>query len=316
MQTEIEANKIALIEVPSSAGARHAGQELAPQKLRDAGLAEGLRERGHELLDLTEVAEATYEPDTEHPTQQNLSLVLRVTEQVTSSTDSALAQQAWPLVIGGDCTITIGVVAALSKRFERLGLLYLDGDLDLNTPDTTSSGILDGMVLAHLLGKGSDRLSRTGPKFPLMEEADVTLFGYSPEGGGIDPVEIELLRETKMAKYPLDRISGDVRSAAERALRELEAKVDHILIHFDVDVIDADDFPAVDVPHQPGLRLSQAQEALEIFLTSRKAVGLVVTEFNAKRDEDGKLARLLAETIQSAVARRQATDTDDRRNIG
>jgi len=303
MQAEFDVNKMALISVPSSAGARYPGQELAPQSLRDAGLAECLREDGHDLLELNGVTEATYAPDTENPQQQNLALVLRVLEQVSSSTDAALAQRAWPLVIGGDCTITLGVLAALTRRFESLGLLYLDGDVDLNTPETTVTGILDGMVLAHVLGNGSEQLNRLGPKYPLVEEADVTLFGYSPDAGGIDPVEVELLRETKMAKYPLDQITGNVRSAAARALRDLESRVEHILIHFDVDVIDADDFPAADVLHKPGLRMSQVQQALEVFLTSRKVVGLVVTEFNAARDADGKLARLLTETIRNAIGR-------------
>ena len=87
---------------------------------------------------------------------------------------------------------------------------------------------------------------------------------------------------------------------ATRALQALESKVEHILIHFDVDVIDHDDFPAVDVPHHPGLKLEQVQDALKVFLKSPKSIGLVVTEFNASCDKNNKLAGRLVDLLRQA----------------
>lgn len=299
-QAVLDTNRIALIGAPSSAGARLVGQEQAPQRLREAGLLQHLRSDGHDVVDLGDLAQVTFAPDLKHPKQQNLSLVVNVLEQVAGRVESALADGAWPLVIGGDCTVTIGVLAAMTKHFPRLGLLYLDGDLDLNTPETTFTGILDGMVLAHILGNGAEELSRFGGRYPLLEEQDIALFGYSKEAGGVDPVEIELLRDSQMAKFPMEEVRDDVRDAATQALRDLEQRVDHILVHFDVDVVDVADFPAVDVPHDPGLGLLQVQEALSIFLGSRKSVGLVVTEFNPSRDNDGTLAMKLIDVIRAA----------------
>ncbi len=299
-QSALDANRIALIGAPSSAGARFVGQEQAPQSLRDAGLVQLLRSDGHEVVDLGDLAQASFAPDPQHPKQQNLSLVVSVLEQVANRVESALADGMWPLVIGGDCTVTIGVLAALAKHFPKLGLMYLDGDVDLNTPETTHTGILDGMVLAHILGEGAEELSRFGCRYPLLEEQDITLFGYSTEAGGVDPVEIGLLEDTRMAKYPMEKVRDGVRDAATGALRDLEQEVDHILVHFDVDVVDVADFAAVDVPHDPGLGLLQVREALSIFLESHKSVGLVVTEFNASRDSDGTLALQLIELIREA----------------
>ena len=306
-QSLFDANRVALIGVPSSAGARQAGQEQAPRCLRLSGLVERLRSNGHDVVDLGDLTQVFFSPDTQNPKQQNLPLVLSVLEKVASAVDLAVAERAWPLVVGGDCTITIGVLAALTKRLANLGLIYLDGDVDLNTPETTNSGIFDGMVLAHILGEGANELSHFGPRHPLLEERNITLFGYSAQAGGIDPVEVKLLQDAQMAKYPLEEIANGVRAAAARALRELESKAEHILVHFDVDVVDFDDFPAVDVPHKPGLSLSKAQEALGVFLESRQVVGLVLTEFNAKCDADGKLALQLTDTIQDAMAQRRAS---------
>ncbi len=267
-------SKIALIGAPSSAGGRLVGQEQAPRALREAGLIQSLKTNGHEVNDLGDITEVSFTPDTQHPKQQNLVRVISVLEQVAKQVGAAVTDKKWPLIIGGDCTITIGVLAALSKHYPSLGLIYIDGDVDLNTPETTFTGILDGRNIA--------------------------LFGYSTQAGGIDPVETELLKVTTMDKYPLEKVTDAAGEAAISALRSLESKVDHILIHFDVDVIDHDDFPAADVPHHPGLKLEQVQEALNIFLKSDKSVGLVVTEFNASRDSDGTLARQLVDLIQTA----------------
>ena len=115
-------NKIALIGVPSSAGARQTGQERAPQCLRAAGLVQRLISQGYDVVDLGDLNHVSFRPDTENPKKQNLSLVLDVLMQVSESVELAIANRAWPLVIGGDCSITIGVIAALTKHFPDLGL--------------------------------------------------------------------------------------------------------------------------------------------------------------------------------------------------
>jgi arginase len=296
-------NKIALIGVPSSAGARQTGQERAPQCLRAAGLVQRLISQGHDVMDLGDLNQVSFRPDTESPKAQNLALVLDVLDQVRESVDYAIANRARPLILGGDCSITIGVIAALIEHFPDLGLSYVDGDVDLNTPQTTNTGIFDGMVMAHILGRGADELRHFGSRCPLLEEQQIALFGYSAQAGGIDPAEFDILRNTQMAMFPLEEVNADVRGAANRALRELESKAEHILVHFDVDVVDFDDFPAVDVAHEPGLTLAQAQVALGVFVGSEKSVGLVITEFNAQQDPDGTLAERLVGVIEDVLAR-------------
>jgi arginase family enzyme len=170
-------NKIALIGVPSSAGARQTGQERAPQSLRAAGLVQRLNSQGYDVVDLGDLNQVSFRPDTENPTKQNLSLVLGVLGQVTESVELAIANRAWPLVLGGDCSITIGVIAALIEHFPDLGLSYIDGDVDLNTPETTNTGIFDGMVLAHILGRGADELRQFGSRCPLLVQQQIALFG-------------------------------------------------------------------------------------------------------------------------------------------
>jgi arginase len=290
--------KLAVVGVPSSAGAHHPGQEMTPQALRRAGLIERLMTAVPEVIDLGDLPTVCFSPDAGNPKQQNLDLVCHVAKLTGERVSQALASGAKFLVIGGDCTITLGVLAAMQEYSARIGLLYFDGDIDLNTPEDSPSGIFDGMGIAHILGKGAPELTHMGPRFPLLDEKEIVLFGYNPESGWMDPAEFERLEQSALKRYAVREIRGRAHDAAAEAIRILEEKADHIFVHFDVDVIDAAELPAADVPHSGGLSFRDAAEALRVFLASPKTGGLVVTEFNAARDGDGsQIHRLLTELV-------------------
>jgi len=296
--------KIGIIGVPSSAGARRTGQERAPQAFRRAGFIERLHSAGFEVSDFGDLPEVSFHPDPQHPKSQNLEMVVQIAKRVAGQVEGAVRDHAIPIVLGGDCTITLGVLAGLINHAPNLGLMYVDGDLDLNTPDTTSSGVFDGMVIAHMTGKGADTLAGFGPRYPLMAEEDIVLFGYNMEAGGIDAVEIEILQHCQMIKYPVSQIRGKVDESATEALNLLENKTDSIFVHFDVDVIDFDDFPVADLPHSHGLSFDEALSALNVFIASSKFVALAITEFNANRDADGILAQRFVEAVAKALQER------------
>ncbi|HSM16439.1 MAG TPA: arginase family protein [Gemmatimonadales bacterium] len=291
--------RIALIGVPSSAGGRRTGQEMAPTALRGAHLVESLRATGLDVTDSGDLAPAPFRADPDHPRNQNLPLVVDVARQVADQTDRALADARVPLVVGGDCSLSLGVMAGLLRHHARLGLVYFDADLDLNTPETTQSGIFDGMVLAHALGAGAPELSAIGPRVPMLSEADIVLFGYDLDSGWIDPYEIEALNRSEMSKYPLALVRDNPAEAARDALRGIEGRTDAVLIHFDVDVTN---LPAVDVPHPGGLEAAAAFTALKIFASAQSCAAVVVTEFNAELDPDGSHAEHLVAGLARALA--------------
>lgn len=305
-------NEIVVIGAPSSAGARRVGQDGAPQSFRRAGIIDSLRGACLEVRDSGDLVQVVFSPDKENPRQQNLALVRDTAQRVAEQVSAAAAHQAKAIVLGGDCTITLGVLAGLIAHAPNLGLIYLDGDVDLNTPDTTTSGIFDGMVMSHITGDGAEALAHIGPRYPLMSEENVVLFGYNPEAGWMDPPELQRLEECSMLKYPVAQIREKVGQAAIEALAKLEAKVQHILIHFDVDVIDHRDFPAADVLHEQGLTFDETMDVLKIFASSSKFAGLVITEFNSNRDKDGSLARRLVDALVTILVAAQPSWTTDR----
>jgi arginase len=290
-------NRVAVIGVPSSAGARRIGQELAPKSFRRAGFIERLCSAGLEVIDFGDLPEVSFRPDPQHPKQQNFALVFDVAQRVADQINIAVRQQLKPVVLGGDCTITLGVLAGLVSQFPNLGLIYFDGDIDLNTPSDTHSGIFDGMVLAHIIGKGAYKLTHIGHRYPLMPEENIILFGYNLDAGWMDIAETQRLEQCSMLKYPVSEVRGKASEASRKALSQLEDRAEQFLVHFDVDVIDFRDFPVADVPHEHGLSFSEAIEILKIFISNPKFAGLVITEFNAERDENGTLSRRFVNSV-------------------
>ncbi|TMF30144.1 MAG: arginase family protein, partial [Chloroflexi bacterium] len=102
-----------LIGVPSSAGAHGPGQEKAPSALRTAGLLGALREAGLDVEDLGDLPVARFAPDRAERKRQSQSQVVKVARQVADAVASAVERELIPIVLGGDCTITLGVVAGL-----------------------------------------------------------------------------------------------------------------------------------------------------------------------------------------------------------
>ncbi|TIM34904.1 MAG: hypothetical protein E5Y61_10000 [Mesorhizobium sp.] len=134
----------------TSAGAYSPGQEQAPAAFRRHGLAEGLASRGRTIRDHGDVASFRWRPDSSRPQAMNLEAVRGACDLVASHVATAISAQEDVLVLGGDCTVELGTVAGANAAGARIGLVYIDFDADLNTPDT-SDGALDWTGIAHLL---------------------------------------------------------------------------------------------------------------------------------------------------------------------
>lgn len=295
---------IALIGVPSSAGAHWPGQEKAPRFLREAGLVARLEAVGLEIIDQGDLPVRRFQPDPKNRHQQNLPTVVEVARRVADQVDSALQHSALPLVIGGDCTIGLGLIAGYLRHEQNLGLLYFDGHVDLNTPATSTSGILDSMGVAHLTGQPgtADDLSHLGDQFPLMPVDRIVLFAYNP--GEINASERDLLTKHPWFHFPLSGVQANARHAAEEAVKLLERRAERFVVHFDVDVIDFTDMPIADVPQfSRGLMFQEAMACLSVFASSPKFGGLTVTEFNPDHtDQEGVMAVTFIENLACSLA--------------
>lgn len=205
------------------------------------------------------------------------------------------------MILGSDCTITLGVVTGFLQHGTQIGLVYFDGDVDLSAPETTTSGILDAMGMAHLLGRGADPLRRIAGQLPLLPGDRISLFGY--DSSELSEAEAAFLDQHAVARWPADRIRGRSAAAAAEALAAIAARSDGVLVHFDLDAVDSTDFPLAHFPHfNVGLSLADALSALDVFCASASFSGLVITEINPHHDPDGAMANRLVEGLVDALS--------------
>jgi arginase len=296
--------KIALIGAPSSAAAFLAGSEKAPAALRAAGLVERLQAAGYEVVDHGDCAVRNFAQDDENQRARNLKEIVAGLNDLKLRAEVAVKSGALVLVLGGDCAQVIGLLTGARRYYKRISLLWFDRDADLNTPATTPSGRIDGMVVAHVIGKGSPEIVRLWGEPPLVREPDVTLFGLER----VDAPEQQFLNNSPMRKVPAADVN--LKGAAETAqatLANMHADARQVVLHLDTDVISQEDFAPVNVPGSGGLGFEAVRSALIEFLKNPNLLGLDVAQYNPEKDADGSGAKKLVDLlVEGLTARIQA----------
>jgi arginase len=297
------ARTVAIVGVPTSAGAFAPGQEQAPAALRAAGLVESLRKAGAEVEDHGDREVWRWRSDREQRRAQNLGTVVEIVAETGARVEEAGAAGAITLVLGGDCTVGIGTVAGHVAAGERVGLIYFDTHADLNVPESVREGALDWMGMAHMLGEPGARpeLVEAGGRAPLLRSEQVLLFGWGPEQA--TGFEREAISRREIATIAVDEVAADPEGAAARALALLEPRCDRLLVHFDVDVVDFTDTPlSENWGRNEGLAFATALRALAVLLASPRLAGLTITELNPDHTEEGAGAiERLAEAIATGL---------------
>ena len=300
--------RVSLIAVPYDLGRADVGSGRGPAAYLKAGAAETLRARGHEVEIVTVRREA--------PFSDELKAVLDVDEAVAVAVDEALLGDSFPLVVAGNCNVTLGVRAGLQRGGDgEAALVWLDAHGDFNTPATTETGYLDGMPLAMLSGRAyRDAVERELECEPLEEGAIVHAGGREFDREEHDSLLASRIRIVDGGELrdrgPAEALAPalDALAAARRDATGLEpddAPPAHL--HIDLDVLDPVAAPGVTFPSPHGLSAAQLLEAIDLVRERFALVAVSVTSFTPDRDEAGTtLATGLAvlQRVTTELARR------------
>ena len=296
----IDTRSIVVIGAPSSAGAYSPGQEKAPDALRAAGLLAQLTAQGYDVNDAGNTRFFRWRTDRSNPRAMHVASVADVASGVADLVDAARTHDQFVIVIGGDCTVGLGTVAGMLRSSASIGLVYFDLDADLQTPDSTTDGAFDWMGVAHMLGVegASDELKLLFPRTPALKGDAVLLFGTR----NIEVRERERIERLEIGMVHGDEVARDPLAAAALA-REWSAGFEYVALHFDVDVIDFEDFPIAEhVRRKMGLTLEQAMSALDSLLAIPNLAAITITEINPDHDPDGTTVSSFVSRIASAFA--------------
>jgi arginase len=291
--------KISLLGVPSSAAAMSLGREGAPAALRAAGLVERLQSIGYEVSDLGDDSPQLYKADEQSPRARNIPSVLAAIETLKPRVEQAVKSGALPLILSGDSSTILGTIAGVRRYSRNVSMIYMSRDASVQTPATTQSGSVDGMVVSHLTGRGAPELIRFWGEPPLVRDPDLALFGVAR----LAPAEEDFLRTAPTRRY----LASDVHrmgssAAAETALDRIRGKGYEFVLHVDVNVIA--DFQATDNPGTGGLNSDEVREALAVFAQKKHLAAIEVAAYNTARDPDGSGAKQIVDLLTSVLEKR------------
>jgi arginase len=297
-----------VVGVPTSAGAHYAGQELAPAALRAHGLVERLRAAGLDLTDEGDVEGDVFQPAGIEADVRNLDAALRVALRVADAVEELTARGRVPIVVGGDCTITLGVVAGLQRGHDDVRLAYFDGDADLGTPEHSGSGILDATGIAHLIGAADTALGNIGTKTPMLADHELVMLGYDPgDPDSFDPTV--LTAHPSLLHFSDAEVRSEPISVARRAVEALDHAGARIVVHFDVDAVDSADLPLANYPHYGnGVSLAVGGQVLGTLLATPRLAAVVLTEVNPTHDGTGEQLDRYVDMVAGAFAHRASQE--------
>jgi arginase len=296
-----QTRNIVLLGSATSAAALRAGLERAPAALRAAGIAERLKTAGFHVADLGDTSTYVSQPDDEHPRTRNVSAVLKLLNDLRPRVEVGVKSGALPVILSGDCISVLAVIAGTRRYYRNVSLIYVDRDADLNVPATTPSGCVDGMVISQVIGRGAPELVRFWGEPPLVREPDVALFGFER----LDAPEEQYLVASPLRRHPSLEVSTVGAAAAARlALERVHAAKHEFILHFDVDVINSEEFPWTNFPGAGGLTLNDVRDALRVFASQPNLAALVVAGYNPELDADGAGARKLIDLLADALSTR------------
>jgi len=286
---------IGLLGVPSNSSGMTDGVARAPAALREAGLLEALREHG-DVYDYGDVTLPDPSPERDDVTLLIdpgglVTLVARVRDAVAS----ILNDGRFPLVIGGDCPLLLGCLAAIRKQ-GRIGLLFVDGHEDAYLPAQSSTGEAADMELALALGmvdvSWSAELATT---LPLVGPADVRVLG-ARDAGLLDAEGVPSLGD-RLSVIDGAHFAADPAGEIAAACTSLP---DPWWFHLDLDVLSTQALPAVDYPQDGGLAWEELGIVTETALRAAP-VGWDVTIYNPDMDPDRTHGRRIVGALGSAV---------------
>jgi arginase len=293
-----------MISVSIDLGAGRRGVDMGPSALRIAGITEAVEGLGYAVKEVGTVTAGGFE--TTDPGGESrirfLDEIAGVARRTGDLVAAGLEARCFPLILGGDHSLSIGTVAAVSRHHraegESLGVVWVDAHADMNTPETTPSGNVHGMSLAILMGHGHPRLTALSGDQPCVRPENVTIIGARE----VDPGERRLIEELGVRVFTMSEIDErGIGPCVDEALERANQGTAGFHLSFDLDALDPTEAPGVGTPVQGGLTYREGHLVCEKAARAGNMLSFEVVELNPVLDRENHTAHLALGLVTSAL---------------
>lgn len=274
-----------LIYVPLYYGADNPGTQLAPKTFSSNHLAAMVEQSGHHLdrISIVPTLQNPTDKDAE-PTMKYLNEITYTCKQLADCVQNGWHNDQFPLVIGGDHSLSLGTLAGLARTIpaDQLSVVWIDAHTDINTNLTSPSHNIHGMPLAAALGLGDSRLfDSLGAQVPYFQPENLFYIGTR----SVDPGEEELLASHNIRTIRMPEIRE---KGIEQCCKELLASIKTPYVHlsFDVDFLDSDEFWATGLPIPDGPSVEQAHQVIRTLFADPRVCSADFVEYSPVHDTD------------------------------
>jgi arginase len=272
---------VALLLIPYDSAQRGARMGAGPERLVEAGLADALARRGHD------VGITTVEPRAD-AWRAEVATAFQLAGAIADAVRDARAAGRFPLVLAGNCMSALGVVAGLGAA---PSVLWCDAHADYNTPETTVGGFLDGMALATVTGRCWRALAGCVPGFAPIDPERVWLLGARD----LDPLEAEALRASPIRRVPASEMDAPLAD-------QVRAVPGPRYLHLDLDVLDPRDGRANAYAAPDGVRADALVRMCAALSAHAPPAAVTLSAYDPGHDADGRVARVAIAAVEALLA--------------
>ncbi|QWW67488.1 arginase [Rhizobium sp. WYJ-E13] len=301
---EAQSRSVTLIGVPLEEGSGRRGAGMGPTALRIAGVDKALIDLGHDVVDVGDLNVVPARDLPNHAKAHNLRTVGAYTRALEAATYDAAKSGRFPLILGGDHSLSMGSVSGMARYAAEKGrplfVLWLDAHSDFNSPETSPSGNIHGMPVAFFCGLAE--FAEILPKDrPFVDPKKVFQVGIR----SVDAAERQEIRKHGVNVFDMRSLDEQGVAVILRQILETIEKANGLLhVSFDVDFLDPDFAPGVGTTVPGGATFREAHLIMEMLSDSGLVSSLDLVELNPFLDDRGKSARIMVEMTASLFGRR------------
>lgn len=290
---------ISIIGMPLFYGCDRPGVEKGPEILRKNNLVEIFNEH-NTIEDLGDIDIKVIDEKDKYFDNSKMKYLAEVIASNTRLSDkvySALTDNTFPVIVGGDHSLALGSIAGVSKYYgDDLAVIWIDAHGDLNTEETSPSGNIHGMPLAASIGVGYEGLTSILFKGVKVKPENIFILACRD----LDEGEVELIKRLNINTWGIDEIKEKGTDIVVKELLEKLKKtgVNNIHLSYDIDCLDPEYVPGTGTPVDNGLTFEESTDIVKGIFSTSLVKSMDFVEYNPELDNNEKTKETCLELLK------------------